>query len=130
LLTLDSGGLTAVARNEEDARAAFTNSVRTSVGVIVPAVVIAESTRGDAQDARVNHVLNQTRVVAAREEEARLAARLKSAAGMAGVEPTIDALVVATAALAGGGAVLTSDPTDIESLCEALQHPTVRAIRV
>lgn len=130
LLVLDSGGLTAVAANHPDARAAIEYSERNDVDVIVPSVVIAESTRGDATDARVNWVINDTMVAVIREKEARTAARLKKAAGMSGVEQTIDALVVATAALAGGGAILTTDVDDIEALASALPLGTVRAIGV
>lgn len=130
LLVLDSGGLTAVAMNEPDARAAIEYSARRGVPVVVPSVVIAESTRGDASDARINAVVSKATVVAAGEGEARIAARLKTAAAMSGVGHTIDALVVATAAVAGGGAILTSDRDDIEALADSLPRRVVRAIRV
>ena len=130
LLVLDSGGLTAVALNEPNARAAIEYSSRHGVPVVVPSVVIAESTRGDESDARVNAVVKKAVVTAAGETEARIAAHLKTAASMAGVQHTIDALVVATAAVCGGGAVLTSDREDIEALAESLPRNVVRAIRV
>ena len=130
LLVLDSGGLTAVAANELNAVAAVKYSARHGVPVIVPSVVIAESTRGNASDSRINAVIGKVSVVGAHEAEARIAARLKTAAGMSGVQHTIDALVVATAAAAGGGAILTSDREDIETLAESLPRRAVRAIRV
>ena len=130
LLVLDSGGLTAVAVNEPDAIAAVDYSARHGVPVVVPSVVIAESTRGKPSDARINAVIGKVSVVAAHEAEARIAARLKTAAGMSGVEHTIDALVVATAAVAGGGAVLTSDRQDIQMLAESLPRRVVRAVSV
>ncbi len=97
---------------------------------MLPAVVIAESTRAAASDALVNRVVRAVDVVSTGEAEAREAARLKRLAGMSGVEQTIDALVVAAATLAGGGAVLTSDPDDIEALAAARPDVRVRAIRV
>lgn len=129
MLVLDSGGLTAVAANESHARAAMKYSSRHGVPVVIPSIVLAESTRGDASDARINAVVSKAVVAAATETEARIAARLKSAAAMRGEEHTIDALVVATAAAAGGGAILTSDG-DIQTLAEGLPHRAVRAIRV
>ena len=130
LLVLDSGGLTAVAANEPNAVAAIDYSARHGLPVLVPSVVIAESTRGNASDARINAVIGKVSVVAVREAEARIAARLKTAAGMSGVEHTIDALVVAAAAAAGGGAVLTSDRQDIQTLAESVPGRAVRAVRV
>lgn len=130
MLVLDSGGLTAVANNELYARAAMKHSARHGVPIVIPSVVLAESTRGDASDARINAVVAKAAVAAATEAEARIAARLKSAAGMRGEEHTIDALVVATAAAAGGGAILTSDRDDIEALAGSLPGRAVRAIGV
>lgn len=130
MLALDSGGLTAAANNDPNARAAIVYSARRGIRVLIPSVVIAESTRGDATDARINAVVSKGIVSPAGETEARIAARLKSAAGMSGVAHTIDVLVVATVAAAGGGAVLTSDKEDIEMLAEILPHRAVRAISV
>jgi predicted nucleic acid-binding protein len=97
---------------------------------VTPAVVIAESTRGDPSDARINAVVSKTTVAPAGEIEARTAVRLKKGAEMSGVEHTLDALVVATAAVAGGGAILTTDEGDIEALAAVLPRKLVRAIRV
>lgn len=130
LLVLDSGGLTAVAMNEPYARAALKHSARHGVPIVVPSVVVAESTRGDASDARINAVVRRAVVAPATEAEARIAARLKTAAAMSGVAHTIDALVVATAAAAGGGAILTSDRDDIDALAEPLPGRAVRAIGI
>lgn len=130
MLVLDSGGLTAIARNDQRARAALLAFSRAGAPVVLPAVVIAESTRAAASDALVNRVVRAVDVVSTGEAEAREAARLKRLAGMSGVEQTIDALVVAAATLAGGGAVLTSDPDDIEALAAARPDVRVRAIRV
>jgi predicted nucleic acid-binding protein len=129
-LVLDSGGLTALAEGRQRARSALEMSQRTGTPVVVPAIVIAESTRGDGSDAPVNRVLNKLSVVSIDENGAREAARLKRAAGMTGVEHTIDALVVAVATLGGGGAILTSDVRDIAALASARTGVAVTPIRV
>ena len=97
--------------------------------MVVPAVVIAESTRGDASDARVNQIIRRLVVGEVTEREAREAVQLKKAAGMTGVRHTIDALVVAAATLSGGGAILTSDPDDIRALASAQTRVGVSVIR-
>lgn len=130
LLVLDSSGLSAAARNEVRARVVLDMSRDAEARVVVPAVVIAESTRGDASDASVNRIINRLLVVPVDEETAREAARLKRATGMRGVEQTIDALVVAVATLAGGGSILTSDVGDIARLASARPDRPIIPIRV
>lgn len=78
----------------------------------------------------MNRVINNLEVVPVDETGAREAAALKHAARMAGVEHTIDALVVAVASLAGGGAILTSDLDDIAALASARPDLTIVPIRV
>ena len=92
-------------------------------------MVIAESTQGNPKDAAMNRVINTLEVVPVDETGAREAAALKSAAQMVGVEHTIDALVVAVASLAGGGAILTSDLDDITALAAARPDLTIVPIR-
>lgn len=128
MLVVDSGGLSALAERSEDAVAAVEISHASAV-VVVPSVVIAESLRGDAADARTNQILSGLEVADIGEREAREAARLKKASRMAGVAHTIDALVVAVASLAGGGAILTSDVEDIAALATARPNVTIVPIR-
>lgn len=116
-MVLDSEGLWSVVRNEdEQTRAVLASSSEAGVPVLVPAIVLAESLYGDQRDARANQVLEKLQVVDVDEPIARRAAGLKRLAGVTGVEATIDAVVVAVSAGAGGGLVLTSDPHDIRSL--------------
>jgi predicted nucleic acid-binding protein len=61
---------------------------------------------------------------------ARSAAKLKRLAGMTGVAATIDAVVVATAEAAGGGVILTSDPSDIRALAQVVTDTRIRPVRV
>jgi hypothetical protein len=68
-------------------------------------------------------------VIAITDPIAWAAAVLKRDAGMAGVAATIDALVVATSAAAGGGVVLTSDVDDIRALTNAARV-RIRPVRI
>lgn len=124
LLVLDSGGLSACAENHEKARAALSMCESAGTPVFLPSVIIAESTRATARDAMVNRIIAGVTVVAIDHDIAREAAALKNKAQMSGVEHTIDAIVVAVAALAGGGAILTSDPIDITALAD--RRPDLR----
>jgi len=60
----------------------------------------------------------------------RSAAELKRLAKMSGVAATIDAIVVATSAAAGGGVVLTSDIKDIGDLASCAAGLRIRSVRV
>jgi len=55
---------------------------------------------------------------------------LKLQSGMRGVKATVDAIVVATAVFLGGGAILTSDPDDIDRLAAVYRVLRIRAILV
>lgn len=82
--------------------------------VVIPAVVIAETTRGGAQDATVNRVLKAIdQISTVTEQVARMAGRLQ---GTAGFSATVDALVVAEAVLGGPAVILTGDAEDIGRL--------------
>jgi predicted nucleic acid-binding protein len=130
-VVLDSEGLWAVARNDsEDARAVLAASSRAGVPVLVPTVVLAETLFGDGRDARVNQALKKLQVVPVTDAVARSAATLKRIAGMVGVAATIDAIVVATAAGAGGGVVLTSDIDDLRALASGAAGVRIRPVHV
>jgi predicted nucleic acid-binding protein len=129
-MVLDSEGLWAVARNDnEDARAALAASAQAGVPVLVPTAVLAETLFGDGRDVRANQVLKKLQVVPLTEAIARSAAQLKRLAGMTGVAATIDAIVVATSAAAGGGIVLTSDVDDIRNIAERIPNVRIRPVR-
>ena len=130
-MVLDSEGLWAVARNNsEDARAVLAASNQAGVPVLVPAAVLAETLFGDGRDARANQVLKKLQVIPITDSIARSAAGLKRDARMTGVAPTIDAIVVATSAAAGGGLVLTSDVDDIGALADCATGVRIRPIHV
>lgn len=129
-VVLDSQGLWAVARNDsDDARAVLAASSQAGVPVLVPAPVLAEALYGDERDARVNQVLKKLQIIPLNDVMARSAARLKRLAGMTGTAATVDAIVVATSAAAGGGVILTSDPKDIRALAD-VADVRIRPIRV
>lgn len=118
-VTLDSGVISALAEGDKRVRAHLEAFRRHDVEVIVPAPVIAESTTGvGPRDAKVNLVLRGCRIAPTTEPIARRAAALRYKARRP--DTTVDAIVVATAELVGGGALLTGDPDD----CSALAAPT------
>lgn len=130
-VVLDSEGLWAVANNRsEDARAVLASSRAAGVPVLVPAVVLAETLFGDGRDARANQVVKRIQVVSITGALGRSAAELKRLAGVAGVGATVDAVVVAVSAAAGGGVILTSDAPDIRRLAGAAPGVRIRAILV
>jgi len=130
-VVLDSEGLWAIARNDsEDARAVLAASNQEGVPVLVPAVVLAEALFGDRRDSRANQALKKLQVIPVTDLIARSAAELKLDAGMTGIAPTIDAIVVATSAAAGGGVVLTADVDDVRALANCATGVRIRPVRV
>ena len=91
--------------------------------LVIPAVVIAETTRGGARDARVNRVLKAVQdITPVTESVAREAGRLLAAANVGNA--TADALIVAEAVLHGPALILTGDLADFGAL--AANQPRVR----
>jgi predicted nucleic acid-binding protein len=125
-LILDSGAVIALARGEQRARAFLARALTLEALVEVPVVVVAETVRGGARDAPVNRVLKAVGAVPeAREIHGRSAGRLLAAAGSTA---TVDALVIAQAAEAGGAHVLTGDREDLERLAASCPGVWVHAI--
>ena len=123
-LILDAGAVIALARGDQRTRAFLMRSIELGAEVLIPAVILAETLRGTARDARVNRVIQTVeRVLPVEEQTGRLAGALL---GRAGIDATIDSLVVAAAALAGGGCVLTGDPVDLEKLAAALPSSVIQ----
>lgn len=121
-LILDSGAVLALAKLDRRARAALTAAWENGAEVIVPAVVLAETVRGNGpRDAPANRVLKAIgNVSPAGEDRARIAGALL---GRTGSSATVDALVVAEAVHRRGGVVLTGDVDDLRRL--AAEHPAV-----
>lgn len=126
MLVLDSGGVIYLARRSRDA-AALLHALR-SHGYwppVVPAVVLVECTQGDpGRDARVNRLLETCDVVEAVPERlARCAALLRTRAHKGSA---VDALVVAFAE--PDGAIITSDPDDIEAIAALTDGVGIAAV--
>lgn len=121
-LILDAGAVFALARFDARALGYVARGRRRGGEVIIPVVVVAETSRGHGpRDARVNLVLETAdRIPPATAETGRLAGRLLAATGSSS---TVDAFVVAEAVLAGRSRILTTDPDDLGVLAQA--HPEV-----
>jgi predicted nucleic acid-binding protein len=126
-LILDSGAVIALARRDVRVRAYITRALEVDAAVLVPPVVVAETTRGTGpRDAPVNRVLHAVgEVPPTTEATARVAGALLAAARS---KATVDALVVAEAVQAGGGRVLTGDPADLRRLATAHAEVRIEAI--
>lgn len=126
-LILDSGAVIALAAGNERARRFVRRAIGTRAAVIVPAVVVAETTRGGPRDAPVNRVLNTVEDIApVTEEVAREAGRLL--AGAEKSNATMDALVVASAARREPTIILTGDMDDIAALAANYAHVRVESV--
>ncbi len=120
-LILDSGAVIALAARQERVRQILQRARVEKRLVVIPAVVIAETTRGGPRDAAVNRVIKAVDVIAPITEEiAREAGRLLIAAGMSNA--TVDALVVATALRPIPTIILTGDVGDITALSVNYSH--------
>jgi predicted nucleic acid-binding protein len=117
-VTLDAGLVTAVAAGEPRARALLEVFRRHDVEIVVPAPVVTQATTGAPRsDGRVDVVIAGCRVMDTTEGIARRAATLRHSAGLPGA--TVDAIVVATAELAGGRLLLTNDPNGCAPLVKS-----------
>ena len=125
-LILDSGAVIALSRNDLRARATLAAAREAGVEVSIPSVVVAETVRGSAKDAKVNRVIKSVgEVTAADERTGRGAGALLGAARSTSA---VDALVVASAIELGGGVVLTGDPADLELLAGGHPEVVIRAV--
>ncbi|MDP9388773.1 MAG: hypothetical protein M3Q48_12880 [Actinomycetota bacterium] len=114
ILVLDSGGVTRLARRNQEVLAIIAVLRREELWPpVVPSVVLVESLTGRQQtDANVNRFL---KICDIREGvSVRLARRAAALRGRARRGSAVDALVVATAE--PGGAVLSGDLADLEAL--------------
>jgi hypothetical protein len=118
-VTVDAGTLAAVANGCPQTRAHFEVFRRHNVEVVIPAPALAQSVTGKRlRDARLNLAIEGCRVVATTEPIARRAAVLQKRAELP--DAAVQAMVVATSELVGGGALLT----DGCELCSTLASLT------
>ena len=126
-LILDSGAVFALAAGQPRARQVVERALRERTLLVIPAVVITETTRGTARDARVNRVLSAVQDIApVTESVAREAGRLLATANVGNA--TVDALIVAEAVLHGPALILTGDLADIGALADNQPGVHVSAI--
>jgi len=114
MLVLDSGGLSRLARRDQETVALVLALRRHGLWPpVVPTVVLAESLTGSAhRDANANRLLKLCDVrPMVSERDARRAAELRTKAGKGSA---VDALVVVAAE--PGGTVLTGDADDLRAL--------------
>ncbi|WP_246266921.1 hypothetical protein [Nonomuraea typhae] len=87
---------------------------------VISAVTIVEQRRDGRAGQRLRWMRSRLTVISVTEDLADLAARLLAEAGLDGHRNAIDAVVVATGAMAGGAArVASSDGSHIPRLCQA-----------
>jgi predicted nucleic acid-binding protein len=121
---LDTGALIAAERGKQRARRFFALAASGYASLIVPYPVIAEWWRGRS-DVRMD-LLAATRVVASIDAAKAAGVALNHQRGK-GAQLTVDAIVMATAALADA-IVVTQDPEDFETL--GVHFPQVAVISV
>ena len=121
--TFDTGMLIALERRKRDAWDAFRAIVRRGALPVVPAVVCVEWWRGRTDDREA--ILDAVLVEPMAPSLCRAAGE---ALGAVRGSTLADAVVMASAALRGGGVVYTGDPIDLERL--ARHFPTVRVLAI
>ncbi|MGQ0847045.1 MAG: PIN domain-containing protein [Sporichthyaceae bacterium] len=98
---------------------------------IVPTLVLAELYRGRGRNQLVDACLAREQASLDTRDSDRALARIVGgvlAAAGAGSEDIVDAHVVAAALEAGGGVVVTGDPSDLERLAAAYPHIVVEPV--
>jgi len=113
-LTLDSGALIAIERNERRMMWLLDRTLEHELPVAIPAGVVAQVWRDGSRQVRIARVLNNeaVEIVALDDVEARRAGML---CGITGTADIVDASVV-LCALARGHRIATSDPEDLRRL--------------
>lgn len=117
-VTLDTGALIALDRDDRRVVALLARAQETSARVTIPATALAQAVRNPARQARLARLVRQpaTDVVALDRMDATGVGRLLAASGTADV---VDGHVVLCARRTGQ-AVVTSDPDDLQHLDPSL----------
>ena len=112
-LTFDTGALIGLERSRQLMRKVYDTAISNDVPIVVPAVVIAEWWRTGTRTKLRAELLRSMRVEPLTDSIARLAGAALTLVPTAG---TIDAIVMASAAMRPREVVYTSDPDDLEAL--------------
>jgi hypothetical protein len=115
-LTYDTGALLAAERGAPNLLALHASALRRDVQPTVPAVVVAQAWRGSARQARLARVLAGC---VYESFDDHLAHRVGVALAASGTSDVVDAAVV-IGALDRGDVIVTSDPTDLTKIADAL----------
>jgi predicted nucleic acid-binding protein len=128
IVALESEALSALAgpdsARKRQVRRVLEAASRTGRDVVTPTLVLAESYRGRARTQVIDALLARHRPAITTRDTDRTLARLVGSvlhAGQASSVGIVDAHVVAIAAEAGGGLLLTGDAADLERL--AVSYP-------
>lgn len=126
---LDSGALTALAEKDDGIRRYIERAIQEKAEIVVPTVVIAETTTGTPRDASLNRLLAAfgPTLVVLTESLARDAGSLRYRAHRP-VRDTIDAIVVATADAVSGSTILTGDIGDLGALASVRGRSAVLSL--
>lgn len=134
VLVLDAEAMSALSHRSgprrHEVRGALHAAERLDRSAIVPAVVLAELYRGPRRDAVVDACLSRETGLQVRDTNRSLARAVGGvlAAADAGSEDIVDAHVVAVAAEADQGVILSGDEGDVTRLAAA--YPTVIVQRI
>ncbi len=117
-LVLDAGALIAIDRDDREVHKTVRDAHRMGVRVVTNSMAVAQVWRDSkGRQAKLAKVLRGLRVQAVTPDDGRKAGELLEAAGLC------DAIDASVALLAeSGDRVLTSDPGDLRTLCEAAGH--------
>ena len=114
-LVLDAGALVAIDRDDRDVHRTVRDAHRMGVQVLTNSVAVAQVWRDSkGRQAELAKVLRGVKVQPVTPDDGRKAGELLAAAGLS---DAIDATVALLAA--SGDRILTSDPGDLRTLCEA-----------
>jgi hypothetical protein len=119
-IVLDSQGLSRTAARDHGMQLFLTAAVRQGSRVVVPTVILAEIITGKPTDAQVWHAVNQLVTHDITREIAAEAGALRERAASIRVKKkdlTVNAVVAAVACAHAPALLLTSDVTDLTTLC-------------
>ncbi|MCB0998117.1 MAG: hypothetical protein R2713_14865 [Ilumatobacteraceae bacterium] len=128
-LVLDTGALIALDRNDRTVWAMLRNAADDSAQVSVPAGVIAQAWRDGSRQALLSRALTHCDEVPLEGSLARATGLLCGRAGTADIVDASVALVAAARSQTGPAALVTSDPSDLRHLLQAL-NASVRLVAI
>lgn len=124
-LTFDTGALIGLERLRHAMRKVYETAMANDVLITVPSVVVAEWWRAGFKEKERARILRSVVVEPVSDAVARLAG--VALTFLPGAQ-SIDAIVVASASRRRGEIIYTSDPADLEALCESV--PEFAGVRI